>query len=114
MTTEISTPRSARVPRAAASAILLAVVAACSPASAPSATPVASATPGTAGPTTNPTSTQIAGIQHKTGASDVVLRLESGGGFVPIDFLATNAPIFTLYGDELGRASRKRVEHVRA
>ncbi|HJP87452.1 MAG TPA: hypothetical protein VJ850_00230 [Candidatus Limnocylindrales bacterium] len=41
----------------------------------------------------------MSGIQHPTGATDVVLRLESGGGFVPIDFLATNAPIFTLYGD---------------
>lgn len=41
----------------------------------------------------------MAGIQHPTGATDVVLRLESGGGFVPIDFTATNAPIFTLYGD---------------
>ena len=41
----------------------------------------------------------MAGIQHPTGATDVVLRLESGGGFVPIDFMATNTPIFTLYGD---------------
>jgi hypothetical protein len=28
-----------------------------------------------------------------------VLRLEEGGGFVPIEFMAGNAPIFTLYGD---------------
>ena len=98
MTTD-SHLRSARASRAAASAILLAVVAACSP-SAPSATPAGSGAPtGAPGPTTNPTPTQMAGIQHKTGATDVVLRLESGGGFVPIDFLATNAPIFTLYGD---------------
>jgi hypothetical protein len=41
----------------------------------------------------------MAGIQHPTGATDVLLRLESGGGFVPIDFLATNVPSFTLYGD---------------
>jgi hypothetical protein len=29
----------------------------------------------------------------------VILRVESGGGFVPIDFLATQAPTFTLYGN---------------
>jgi hypothetical protein len=29
----------------------------------------------------------------------VILRLEEGGGFVPIDFLASQAPSFTLYGD---------------
>jgi hypothetical protein len=97
MTTD-STLRSARVSRAAAPAILLAIVAACSPAASPSATPGSSGGP-TAAPTSNPSPTAIAGIQHPTGAADVVLRLESGGGFVPIDFLATNAPIFTLYGD---------------
>jgi hypothetical protein len=38
-------------------------------------------------------------IDHPSGPSDVVLRLEEGGGLVPIDFLATQAPTFTLYGD---------------
>jgi hypothetical protein len=38
-------------------------------------------------------------IDHPTGATDVVLRFEEGGGFVPIDFIATQAPAFTLYGD---------------
>jgi len=38
-------------------------------------------------------------IEHPTGATDVVLRMETGGGFVPIDFLLTQAPQFTLYGD---------------
>jgi hypothetical protein len=46
----------------------------------------------TAGPT-------VGAIDHKTGATDVILRLEEGGGFVPIDFLASQAPSFTLYGD---------------
>jgi hypothetical protein len=41
----------------------------------------------------------VGAIDHKTGATDVVLRLEQGGGFVPIDFLAAQAPTFTLYGD---------------
>ena len=31
--------------------------------------------------------------------TDVLLRLEEGGGFVAPSFLATQAPIFTLYGD---------------
>ena len=34
-----------------------------------------------------------------TGATDVLLRLDEGGGFVPPAFTATQAPIFTLYGD---------------
>jgi hypothetical protein len=57
---------------------------------------------GSGGPTPapSPTASPVAdGISHPTGAADVLLRIESGGGFVPIDFLATNAPSFTLYGD---------------
>jgi hypothetical protein len=101
MTTDASSPRSARASRATAPAILLAIVAACSPTAAPSATP---ATPGSsggpsAGPANNPTPTAIAGIQHPTGAADVVLRLESGGGFVMMGAQSISTPIFTLYGD---------------
>jgi hypothetical protein len=33
------------------------------------------------------------------GATDLVLRYESGGGFVAPGFLATEAPAFSLYGD---------------
>ena len=56
---------------------------------------------GTPSPTTNPSPspTQVEGIEHPTGPTDVVLRFEEGGGFVPAEFNATNAPIFTLYGD---------------
>ncbi|MCI0584758.1 MAG: hypothetical protein L0227_18040 [Chloroflexi bacterium] len=47
-----------------------------------------------------PSSTPAIGeIEHATGATDVVLRFEEGGGFVPMGFFATEAPIFTLYGD---------------
>lgn len=92
-------PRSAPLALVAASAVLVAALAACSSAAAPTGTPGAGSPGPTAGPSTNPTPTLMSGIQHPTGATDVVLRLESGGGFVPIDFLATNAPIFTLYGD---------------
>ena len=87
---------SARPAWAAATTILLVLVAACAPA-VPSASPGASA-----GPTAPPSPTAspvIEGIQHPTGATDVVLRVESGGGFAPIESNATAAPSFTLYGD---------------
>ena len=94
--TNASTLLSARVSRVAAPAILLAVVAACSPSVTPSSPP---ASPGaTGGPSSNPSPTAMAGIQHKTGATDVVLRLESGGGMM-VESIATDTPIFTLYGD---------------
>jgi hypothetical protein len=38
-------------------------------------------------------------IDHPAGATEVVLRFEEGGGFIPADFIATQAPTFTLYGD---------------
>jgi hypothetical protein len=41
----------------------------------------------------------IAGLEHPTGATDIVLRVAESGGFVPIEFTATYAPSFTLYGD---------------
>lgn len=77
-------------------ATLVATLAACATA-APSATPI-----GSGSPTTAPTpisSATIGGLQHPTGATDIVLRLEESGGFVPVEFLATSAPSFTLYGD---------------
>ena len=86
------TPRPAR--RLAAVTPLLLVLAACSSAAGPTGAPGPSA-----GPTTLPTPTIPPGIGHPTGAKDIVLRFEEGGGFVPIDFLATQAPSFTLYGD---------------
>jgi hypothetical protein len=57
---------------------------------------------GTASPsgsTAPPASPSPEGVDHPTGATDVVLQLEEGGGFVPIDFLANQAPQFTLFGD---------------
>jgi hypothetical protein len=38
-------------------------------------------------------------IEHPTGASDVILRYEEGGGFIMPTFAATFVPHFTLYGD---------------
>ena len=64
--------------------------------------PVGSATPSESpanAPTASPSPSTVGAIEHKTGATDVILRMEQGGGFVPIDFLATQAPAFTLYGN---------------
>lgn len=59
--------------------------------------------PGSGSPTVAPSDVvatpDFGGIEHPTGATDVVLRFEEGGGFVMPAFLATQAPIFTLYGD---------------
>ena len=38
-------------------------------------------------------------IDHPTGATDVVLRYEEGGGFINPSFLLAQIPTFTLYGD---------------
>jgi len=38
-------------------------------------------------------------IPHPTGEADVVIRVETGGGFVPIEYDRTHVPEFTLYGD---------------
>jgi hypothetical protein len=76
------------------------VAAACSPAAGPSATPAFTGGP-TAGPTTrpSPSPTTAAGLQHPTGATDIVFQVEESGGFVPMEHNATSAPWFTLYGD---------------
>jgi hypothetical protein len=89
--------RSSRPARAATAALLAASLAACSTAAVPSATPGS-----TGGPTTGPTPSPVAptgGLEHPTGAKDIVLRFEESGGFVPIEYNATYAPSFTLYGD---------------
>ncbi len=86
--------------RAAALAVLVLVVVACS-GSASSGSPGPSNVPSGA-PSSAPSASPVGGvgaIEHATGATDILLRLEEGGGFVAPSFLATQAPIFTLYGD---------------
>ncbi len=74
--------RSRRLPATALAAFVLVAVAACGRGgSAPSSTP------------------PPAGIEHPTGATDLILRFDEGGGFVAPGFLATEAPAFSLYGD---------------
>jgi hypothetical protein len=69
------------------------LLAACAASSGPPSPPAASPS---APPSVAPT---ISGIDHATGATDVVLRMEQGGGFIRPEFLLTQGPIFTLYGD---------------
>jgi hypothetical protein len=79
-----------------APALALVVMAGCSagggalPSAAPSGatTAMPSSTPAPAGT-----------VEHKTGATDIVLRYSEGGGFIMPAFQATQAPFFTLYGD---------------
>ncbi|HEY7970045.1 MAG TPA: hypothetical protein VID95_08625, partial [Candidatus Limnocylindrales bacterium] len=85
--------------RLAALPLVLTLVAACSGAAATPAPSSPGATPDTSPAPAIPAGPTVGVIDHKTGATDVILRLEEGGGFVPIDFLASQAPTFTLYGD---------------
>lgn len=45
------------------------------------------------------TSSPSASITHPTGSRDLVLRVEVGGGFVPIEYNLSYVPEFSLYGD---------------
>jgi hypothetical protein len=97
-------PRPRRIGRLLAAPALLAVATvACSPAPAATPSPGASGGPTagpSAGPTTSPSAAPTTGsIAHKTGARDVILRLEESGGFVMVEASATYTPSFTLYGD---------------
>ena len=75
-------------------------LAACNNAVSPSPVGSPGASGGPSGaPSASPSPSTVGAIEHKTGATDVVLRMEQGGGLVPIDFLATQAPLFTLYGN---------------
>ena len=89
-------------PRRSAPPLLLSalaiLIAACSAAGGASPAP---ATPGTsAAPSVAPATTSDPDvIEHKTGATDIVLRYEEGGGFIMPAFTAAAVPHFTLYGD---------------
>jgi hypothetical protein len=75
------------------------LIAACS--TGPGASPSPTNPPGPT-PTLSPTPSPTFGpndIEHPTGRTDIVLRMEQGGGFVPFGFLFTQSPSFTLYGD---------------
>ncbi|MEP7378283.1 MAG: hypothetical protein ABI725_01835 [Chloroflexota bacterium] len=78
---------------------LVALTSACT--AVPGASPTPSVPP-TPSPAPTPTPSPSFGpndIAHPTETTDIVLRLEQGGGFMPINFFITQAPAFTLYGD---------------
>jgi hypothetical protein len=81
----------------AATAALSLVIGACSGSAASPAT--ASDGGPSGGPTAAPSATAEDALEHETGASDVLLRYEEGGGFVMPTFAVTFVPHFTLYGD---------------
>lgn len=79
--------------------LFLAGCASAAPRPSPSTSPLP-ASPAPASPSVaEPSASATATISHPTGADEVVLRYEEEGGFVPVEWLATRAPIFTLYGD---------------
>jgi hypothetical protein len=87
--------------RSALVVVVVTLCAACSGSGAPGVpsgppSPGASVGPGASATTPG---TGVGAIDHATGASDIVLRYEEGGGFVAPTFTASQAPIFTLYGD---------------
>ena len=67
----------------------------CSTTASPSATPGGTGSPTAPPPTSTPDS---AGIDHPTGPTDVVLRMETSGGMM-VEANAVATPSFTLYGD---------------
>jgi hypothetical protein len=86
----------------AALVVLGLVVAGCGQRAA-SVTPVTSSVPGasteapsSAAPSASPSS---GGIEHPTGASDVLLGMGLEGGFLPMELIAARLPSLTLYGD---------------
>ena len=77
------------------------VLAGCTAAGAP-ASGAASGPPSelpSAAPSVAPSARPADQVDHPTGARDVVLRYEEGGGFVNPSFLLAQIPHFTLYGD---------------
>lgn len=96
-TTALAVAGRARLARPLTALLLTVLVAACTVAPPTSPTPTANpSVPPT--PTATPTPGE-GDIDHPTGSTDVILRMETGGGFVPIGFFATQLPEFTLYGD---------------
>ena len=79
------------------------LLAACSAGAGPAGSPGSSGEPnqsGSPGQSDNPEpSLPPSTIDHPSGATDVILRFEEGGGFVPLGYLVTQAPAFSLFGD---------------
>jgi hypothetical protein len=63
------------------------------------ATPSPAASDGQSGTPTAAPSADDDALEHETGATDILLRYEEGGGFMMPAFAVTMVPHFTLYGD---------------
>ena len=63
------------------------------------APPAPATSTSTSTPGSSSTTLPAGAISHPTGADEVVLRVSTGGGFVPIEYNYTMVPEFTLYGD---------------
>ena len=71
-------------------------------ASTPASTPPGASSAPSVQPSVAPSTSAeptVGAIDHATGATDVILRLDSSGGFAPMELIASQAPIFTLYGN---------------
>jgi hypothetical protein len=75
----------------------LLIVGACAAAASPS--PSASPNPTATDPPPANRSPETGGIEYPTGADEVVLRYEEGGGLMMVEWSLATAPVFTLYGD---------------
>ncbi len=89
-------PNARRRPLILAPALLVAACAGGGGPAMPTATPSATAP---SSPSPAASAPPAGGIEHPTGATEIVLRYEEGGGFMVPEWTATQAPIFTLYGD---------------
>jgi len=81
--------------------VLAVALLACSSGAAQSPAP---SSPPTSGPSTAPSEAPsgtpvTGGVEHRTGATDILLRYDEGGGFMIAGYAASQAPPFTLYGD---------------
>jgi hypothetical protein len=86
--------------RPAALAATLLVAAGCSGGGAATGSPAVSPSPsGAPNATPSPSTAAADRIDQATGAIDVILRMDQGGGFVAPAFTASQAPVFSLFGD---------------
>jgi len=83
----------------AALAAVLVTLAACAAGGGRVATPTPSDGPPPASPGTTRTPGPSAAIAHLSGATDLVLRIDTGGGLVPVGYFLTHLPAVSVYGD---------------
>ncbi len=89
-----------RLASLASTSLLALALVACTSAAAPSRAPSAAPSGAPSGDASaSPSGSPVGAIEHKTGATDILLRYDEGGGFMMAGFAASQAPHFTLYGD---------------